>query len=178
MGTYVYNMRKRRRKLRFADGIVEANQYDYSYKEWWSAPFDSPTERRREFIRSNCQRTADRAWSETDHAAVVLGDFSDGDPVYSDVTSPVWVDCNDFPGRLIGFIRRVRSRLDVVGASKWEPCTRGDAPIWRRYVVMGGVRVEETIARDPRDKTSLWSVPGGRFHGLAKLAIDREECVY
>ena len=167
MGIYVYTLRKQTAAVAFADGVVDANLYAYAYKDWLSDSWDPAVERRRNFIRANATRTGDRAWRETPHAAAVVGDkFEDGVEVYVDLRAPEWVDCNNFPGRVVGWLRLVGRRWTVVDATPWsawtEHGTDGPRPIWRRLAIYDGAIVQERIDRPADSDGTWWEVPGQR----------------
>lgn len=154
MGTYAYTLRKRTRRIRTTDRTVDCNLYKFSYKERWEDTRD----------RDRAGRTAERAWTETDHTLVAVGDnFEDGDAVYADCTQSIWYDTVAFPGRQVGWLRTVANRLYLVDRSPWEAYYRGDLKIWRREGIANGVTFEETCPREPGEgKETRWHLEGNR----------------
>lgn len=171
MGTYVYSMRKRLTRIQFVDEpSVAANGFRYAYKEWSDRSYDDATEAGRDRIRNRTVRTGSEAFVASPARVAICGDVEDGAEVYADVTSGTWIDTESFPGRLVGWLRRVRlgNRFfwTVVDATRWEPVTvlptTGPAYRWRRLALYDGAAVEEFAPRLYDQREPHWHIAGQR----------------
>jgi hypothetical protein len=183
MGTYVYNLRKKQATMLTAEGSVSVNHYRYAYKEWLGNAWDSAVERRRDFIRDNAERVAERAWHETEHRFAVICDekVEDGDVVYTAVERPLWYDTNPCPMLAIGWARRVGRAWHVVDRSRWElirylssdgsPAERH----WKRDGVINGIGyVQHATWKPEHGETARWDLPGQASPDLAKTEVEIE----
>lgn len=178
MGTYVYSMRKKTTRVRFADeGSVAANSFQYAYKEWFGGSVGDVHERTRDRIRNRAVRTGSEAFVVSPARVAILGDVEDGASVYADVTSGTWIDTTAFPGRLVGWLRRQgggrRTYWAVVDATSWEPVriftATGTRSCWRRVALYDGAAVEELVDRPPTETRIVWHIAGQRPTATVRL---------
>lgn len=180
MGIYVYTLRKRALNLHHdsPNGLSRAvcNFFSYAYKEWSSYAWDDRVERRRQFIRDNAGRAAERAWDETSHELVVIADEKpqDGDAVYKDPQRPVWYDTDGFPGQLVGFLQKRGGQWHLVDATPWQMMLFGGSDgrcserRWVRHRVIDGKSVQECVNQEDSgvadyDRAPRYELPGTRY---------------
>jgi hypothetical protein len=181
MGTYLYNLRTKHATVHTSDGPQAANLFSYAYKEWLTTAWERDVERRRQFIRRNAERVAQRAWETTEHRLVILGDKpEEGAPVYGELTSPVWFDTGRFPGQLLGFLRRCGRRWVLSDRSFWQPRQRDGIRFWVRQHATQGTSVQESHVEAPGERVEpapgdreVWHIAGTPAPELAASRLER-----
>jgi len=151
MGTYIYTMRKRKQVFTLSNGDrAEANLFDYAYKPSYSF-FAS---RRRELQEKRLNAAAERAFETYDDGFVIVGGLEDGveglqgSVVYDQVRSATWADCNEFPGRALGYIEVRNKRCFLVGSLPWYTHTTPNDREYRSIIKDGKAATEGRFISD------------------------------
>lgn len=143
MGTYLYTLRKKKVTLWTSDLVTmtaaKANLYSYAYKP--SYCFMPSTRYSR--MAAQYERAAEAAFEDYDGGYVIDGsaeDGLDGCPVYIKVRSGSYLDCNDFPGEIVGFVEYRKGRYYLVKHGKWTTAKRcsDDTEFRYRSVIKDG----------------------------------------
>ena len=118
MGTYLYTMRSKNVPIMFKGTLHLARFFSYSYKPSWGDV--GPKYLRMERMSALHARLAFESY---EGGLVILGDEKDPDgcAVYSNVRQGEWLDNVDFPGRLVGYVRKGKTRLYAAGRTRWMP---------------------------------------------------------
>jgi len=116
MGIYVYTLRRKTRKV----SGVDVRYYSYAYKP--SYTFTTSYNLKQRIQRH--EKAAKAAFEDYDGGPVMIADADDKDlngrPVYRKARTPIWHDCDDFPGELIGFIKQDGHKLTLVSEYRWR----------------------------------------------------------
>ena len=133
MGTYIYTMRKRKQTFLLPSGErAEANLYSYAYKPFRGFFGDNRHARR----EASLEAAGERAFGTYEGGYVIVGDLEkgvdrlDGTTVYDQVKRATHADCNEFPGRALGFIEVRNKRCYLVTERPWY---RFDNQPYREY---------------------------------------------
>ena len=151
MGTYIYTMRKRKQVFTLPNGDrAEANLFDYAYKPSYS--FFTPARRAR--IEASMNAAAERAFETYDDGFVIVGGLEDGVEglqgavVYDNVRSATWADCNEFPGRALGYIDVRNKRCFLVDSLPWYTHTTPNDREYRSIIKDGKATTEGRFISD------------------------------
>lgn len=155
MGIYVYSLRAK--TVTMGQG-VPVPLYSYAYKlcSMWKGDYGYNAYQMRV---ANTERHAEKAMgNRTSVPFVIVGEMKDGIEgafVYADVTSPVWFDCDRFPGRLVGFVQKVGKGYQISDRTEWskpDTCKVGRDgkwfPVRYRLVMVNGEATREEVPDD------------------------------
>jgi hypothetical protein len=147
MGTYVYNMRKKTLPIIVNGTRFSANYFSYSYKPIWSL-FDNCQSR----IKERTERVGRNAFDSERSGYVIVGDtdnYLSGAPVYVDVTSAIWYDNGDFPGRQIGYIHKEGRNWVVRKEEPWSEVQRlNNTGNWDKVKVRCVLQTDGTLTEE------------------------------
>jgi hypothetical protein len=136
MGIYIYSLRAKTVQLTVGGANVTAHTYKYAYKSSsiWRGDYGYNGYK---LTEANTERNAHMAMGTRTVVPYVIidndikGDKLDGATVYANVTSPLWWDCDKFPGDVAGWIKRVGRSYVLTDRTEWSTGTQsyGDG-VW------------------------------------------------
>ena len=118
MGIYLYTFRAKTTNMTLTTGeVVGVHHLCYAYK---LGSYTQASSR----IEANYLRAAVDAFRARTSSYVIVCDVkrgpTEGDPVYADMPSATWTDCDDLKATPVGFCHKVGRKWHVVKETPWR----------------------------------------------------------